>query len=75
MAEAQSKKMSLVESIANVVVGFGIATGANYVVLPWFGYDVTWSDSAGIGLILTVVSLVRSYVLRRVFEWLRVNKS
>lgn len=65
--------MSLVESFANVTVGFGIATLANWLVLPLFGYKVTLADSAGIGLIMTVISIIRSYVLRRAFEWIRIN--
>lgn len=69
----QSRRMSLVESFANVTVGFGIATLANWLVLPLFGYKVTLADSAGIGLIMTVISIIRSYVLRRAFEWIRIN--
>lgn len=65
--------MSLVESFANVGVGFGVATLANLLVLPLFGYKVTLADSAGIGLIMTVISIIRSYVLRRAFEWIRVT--
>lgn len=64
----QSKRHSVIESFANVAVGFTISVAANWVVLPWFGYDVSVADSAGIGMILTVVSIVRSYLLRRVFN-------
>lgn len=64
----QSRRHSLFESISNVIVGFGISTGANWIVLPWFGYNVSVRDSAGIGLVLTVVSVVRSYILRRIYN-------
>ena len=66
----QSRRHSLFESISNVVVGFCISVGANWVVLPLFGYAVNLRDSAGIGLILTVVSVIRSYTLRRVYNWI-----
>lgn len=69
----QTRRMSLVESFANVGVGFGVATLANWFVLPLFGYKVNLADSASIGLIMTVISIARSYVLRRVFEWIRIN--
>ena len=69
MGSGQSKGHSVLESFANVAVGFGIATLANLVVLPWFGYAVTAGDALGIGGVLTVVSIVRSYLLRRAFNW------
>lgn len=71
----QSRKMSLLESVSNVVVGYGIATTANYFILPLFGYNVSLLDSAGIGLAMTVISIVRSYALRRGFETLRVRET
>lgn len=65
----QSRRHSLFESLTNVVVGFGISTVANIIVLPWFGYHVTPGDAAGIGGVLTVVSIARSYCLRRLYNW------
>lgn len=70
----QSKRYSILEALVNVLVGYGIATGANWAVLPLFGYKVSIADSAGIGLIMTVVSIVRSYTLRRVFNWWHVRR-
>lgn len=69
----QSRRASLIEAIANILVGYGIATVANYYVLPLFGYHVSFADSAGIGLIMTVISLLRSYLLRRAFDLLHHN--
>lgn len=63
--------MSLLESVANVVVGYGVAVVAQIVVFPFFGLEVTLSQNLQIGLVFTAVSLVRSYVLRRAFETLR----
>jgi hypothetical protein len=59
----QSRLMSLVESLANVLVGYGVAVATQMVVFPLFG------------LIFTAVSIVRSYALRRSFEALRVRQS
>lgn len=69
----QPKGHSLLESIINVVIGFGIATVANIIALPWFGYDVSPADAAGIGGVLTIVSIIRSYALRRLFNWFHVR--
>lgn len=68
---SQTKFGSFVESWANIVVGFGINFFANLYVLPRFGFDVTMSQAFGIGIIFTVISLVRSYVLRRWFNGLK----
>lgn len=64
----QRKRHSALEAIANVAVGYLVSVAANIVVLPLFGYDVTVSDSFAIGLAFTAISLVRSYVLRRIFN-------
>ena len=37
-------------------------------MFPLFGLEATLRQSLGIGAIFTVVSLVRGYLLRRVFE-------
>lgn len=67
----QTKLGSFVEAWANIVVGFSINWCANILVLPLFGFDVTGAQAFGIGVIFTVISLVRSYVLRRWFNGLR----
>jgi membrane protein CcdC involved in cytochrome C biogenesis len=71
----QSRLMSLVESLVNVLVGYGVAVAAQMLVFPLFGLAVTVSENLLIGLIFTVVSIVRSYALRRGFEVLRVRQS
>ena len=64
----QSRKMSLVESVCNVTVGILVAFCANMLVLPLFGYQVSYMDGIGIALVFTVISLVRSYIVRRLFN-------
>lgn len=64
----QTKLGSLVEAVANIFIGFAINFTANLIVLPWFGFDLTAGTAFSIGLIFTAISLVRSYVLRRVFN-------
>ena len=65
----QSRVMSAVEVLTNIAIGFLVSVGANIIVLPMFGYDVTVGDSFAIGLAFTAISLVRSYVVRRFFNW------
>ena len=61
--------MSAVEAVANVAVGYFVAVVTTAVVLPAFGYRVTAGDALGISAVFTAISLARSYVLRRVFNW------
>ncbi len=63
--------MSLVESLANVLVGYSIAVGTQVVILPLFGLHTSLPDDLAIGAVFTVVSIARSFVLRRMFERLR----
>lgn len=65
--------MSLVESLANVIMGYGIAIATQILVFPWFGLQASLSDNLAIGAIFTVVSIIRSYTLRRLFEALRIR--
>jgi uncharacterized protein (DUF2062 family) len=67
----QSRAMSLVESLANVAVGYGLAVITQMLVFPLFGLHTTMAENLTIGVIFTVVSIARSYVLRRIFERLR----
>ncbi len=69
----QSRLMSLVEAIANVVVGYGIAVLTQLVVFPWFGLPARIGDALAIGAIYTCISIIRSFALRRMFEGLRVS--
>lgn len=64
----QSRLQSLIEAWINVAIGFSINLVANLVVLPLFGYQVTVGDAFGIGLVFTAISIVRSYLIRRMFN-------
>lgn len=64
----QSRRMSLAEAAANVVIGYGIAVATQVMVFPVFGIHITLADDLRIALVFAVVSLLRGFVLRRLFE-------
>lgn len=68
---SQSRRGSAIEAVANVVIGYGIAVGAQVVIFPLFGVHLPLADNLLIGALFTVVSLARSYFLRRLFNRLR----
>ena len=70
----QSRLMSLVESLANVIVGYGVAVVTQILIFPIFGLQTTLAQNLKLGLVFTIVSIGRSYALRRLFEGLRENR-
>ena len=67
----QSRLMSLVESIANVIVGYGVAVVTQILIFPIFGLHTTLGQNLRLGLVFTGVSIARSFALRRLFEGFR----
>jgi hypothetical protein len=67
----QSKAQSMIEACANVLVGYLVALASQLLVFPLFGIHVPSSSNLAIGAWFTVISLVRSYVLRRWFNGLK----
>lgn len=65
----QSRRGSLAEAAVGVAVGYGVALGGQWVILPAYGLHPSLSANLQIGLWFTVLSLARSYLLRRAFEW------
>ena len=68
---SQSRRGSAIEAVVNVLVGYWVAVGAQIAIFPLFGVHLPVADNMLIGVLFTVVSLVRSYALRRVFNRLR----
>jgi hypothetical protein len=68
----QSRLMSLVESVANVIVGYGVAVVTQILIFPVFGLQTTLGQNLAMGGVFTIVSLARSFLLRRLFEAIRV---
>ncbi len=74
MTGGQSRRASLIEAIINTVVGYALAVVTQIVVFPLYGIEVAVSAHLGIGVAFVVVSLARSYALRRLFEWARLRR-
>ena len=64
----QTRLGSLIEAGMNILIGYGVALVSQIVVFPWFGIHVPLSTNLWIGLWFTVISLVRSYIIRRWFN-------
>lgn len=66
---SQSRKGSLLEAFINVAIGYGVAVASQIVIFPLFGVYISIAENMAIGGFFTVVSIVRSYALRRLFNW------
>ncbi len=67
----QSRRMSLIEALSNVAIGYGVAVLTQIAVFPLFGLQVSLSDNLLIGALFTLVSVARSYAVRRMVERMR----
>ncbi|MGX1427005.1 DUF7220 family protein [Bradyrhizobium elkanii] len=63
----QSRLMSLVEVATSSLIGFVVSIFANWAVLPLFGMHPSFHQSFWITLIFMVISIIRSYLVRRFF--------
>lgn len=64
----QSRRQSLLEAWANVAIGYVVALLSQIAIFPFFSINVPFTDNLLIGGYFTVISLARSYVVRRLFN-------
>lgn len=64
----QSKKQSFKESVVNVAVGYAVALISQLIVFPIVGVQSTFTQNIKISLYFTIISLIRSYLIRRYFN-------
>lgn len=64
----QTRLESLLESLLNIAIGYGVALLSQLVIFPLFAVNLPLSSNLLIGAWFTLISLVRSYVIRRWFN-------
>jgi membrane protein implicated in regulation of membrane protease activity len=64
----QSRLESLIESVVNILIGYCIALASQLILFPLFSIHISLSTNLQIGAWFTVISLIRSYALRRWFN-------
>ena len=55
----QSRAMSLVEAVANVVVGYGVAVVTQILIFPVFGLHTTLAQNLKMGAVFTILCRAR----------------
>ena len=64
----QTKFSSFIESLTNIAIGYSVALASQLVIFPQFDIHVSLQTNIYIGLWFTLVSIIRSYVIRRWFN-------
>ena len=64
----QTKYQSLIESLINILIGYLTALLSQVLIFPLFDIYVSLQDNLLIGLYFTIISLLRSYLVRRYFN-------
>lgn len=64
----QTKKQSLQESLTNVAVGYAISLLSLSIILPLMGVESSNGKNLLITFYFTLISILRSYLLRRYFN-------
>lgn len=65
---SQTKRASLAEAIVNTFIGFGIAMVATHLICWVYDIPLSWQSNAIITFWMTLLSIARSYVLRRLWN-------
>jgi hypothetical protein len=66
----QTRRRSVIEACTNILVGLGLSIVVNYYWLLMEGHEITWAEMTRLGVVMTILSFARSYVLRRIFnQW------
>lgn len=64
----QSRLSSAVEATCSTMIGYVVALLSQLAIFPLFGIHIALADNLLIGAFFTVVSIGRSYAVRRIFN-------
>ncbi|WP_456237516.1 DUF7220 family protein [Flavobacterium facile] len=64
----QSKKLSILESVTNTIVGLVVSYLIQLYMFPKFGIKISHTTNIQITLMFFVASFARSYFVRRIFN-------
>ncbi len=72
----QKIKHSVYESLINVISGLTIAILVNYyIIFPMLGLPPSIKLNLAVTLIMTIFSVIRSFLFMRLFNWLTLREA
>lgn len=69
----QKKRHSLLETVMSTAIGYVVAVLPQLVIYPWFGVHIDIHANMAMAGVFTVVSVIRGYWVRRLFNYLHVK--
>ena len=66
---SQTRSMSLIESVANTGAGFLVSLIIQITLFSLMAIETTTTQNLLMSGVFTVASLVRGYLMRRLFVW------
>lgn len=71
----QTLRWSVIETIASTVIGFVVSFISNIFILPLVGLQATMGQSFWMVVFFTIVSLIRGFFVRRLFNRVHIWQS
>ncbi len=71
----QNKSLSAIEAVTNSILGYVIGVLSQMLILPLFGiHGVSVQANMGMAALFALTSIVRGYIVRRLFNYLESRK-
>lgn len=70
----QTRWQSFIESCVNIGIGYCIALVTQYFLFPIFDIQTNFREELMIAGVFTVISIIRSFLMRRFFNWYHVTR-
>ena len=70
---SQTKQMSFIEACINTFIGYCINIIAQLILFPIFNIHIAIHEHLLMGCVFTLISIVRSYYIRRLFNYLQLQ--
>lgn len=65
----QTRTMSAIETATNIAIGLVVSLLSQLVIFKLYDIKVAFHENVEITLYFTAVSIIRSYAIRRGFNW------
>lgn len=64
----QSKFVSFIEALVNTTIGYVIALSSQLIIFPKYNIHISVETNVKLTLWFTLISIIRSYIIRRFFN-------